>query len=162
MSAFVLFWHPDVNYGWTEQRCWGAHSHPQLHMKNKWVFWWERAHTQTLFIWIHISLKSMCRSTCHRDTFSVYLAHVLQELEIIGSKGNSELGHCRANFLYHPCPYHSRFWLWAGVGQMMAVSLMVLFGHLVAVQTFGSITQTLKLLFQNMDFLLFMFMVSWK
>lgn len=35
---------------------------------------------------------------------------------------------------------------------MLAVSLMVLFGHLVAVQPFGSITQTLKFLFSEYGF----------
>jgi len=45
---------------------------------------------------------------------------------------------------------------------MMAVLWMVLFGRLVAVQPFGATTQTLKFLFRNMGFLLFMFMASWK
>lgn len=123
-------------------------------MKNKWASWLEQAHTCALFMWLHVPLISMCKSTCHHDTFHIYLTYVPWELEIIQSKCDSERSHCQSGFTYHRhCPFRRWFSRRAALGWIMELMWVVLSVRLVAVQPFVSIRRTLKFLFDNIVFL---------
>lgn len=112
----------------------------------------------------NVPLKPIHRSTCPHDKLSMHLACVPWELQVTESKCNSEHRHCWSNFIYrHHCPYRLRSWLWdtdLSAGHTRAV--LRLFAHLFVLLPFGARMKALNFPFQNIGFLTFMFMVSWK
>lgn len=143
--------------------CWRACSTHQC-MRETRASWLGYTHSFCSCESTYVPLKPIHRSTCPHDKLSMHLACVPWELHVTESKCNSEHRRCWSNFIYrHQCPYRLWSWLWdtdLSAGHTRAV--LWLFAHLFVLLPFGARMKTLNFPFQNIGFLTFMFMVSWK